>query len=138
MLSDYSAQTLPILLALLPELTALVTVQDDVFEMRLTTPAGWVFWLSSDDADYLTVGLADYHCHFGNFAGTTPEQDAAAAAAFIEALQAGELVVVEQYRGEEMVGSWVQAATDALPSNTASDTPFQGSKERFEVKSWNT
>ena len=137
MLSDYSAQTLPILLALLPELTDLVMVKDYVFEMTLTTPAGWVFWLSSDDADYLTVGLADYHCHFGNFAGTTPEQDAAAAA-FIESLQAGEMVVVEQYRGEEILGSWVQAATDAIPSSTASDAPFQGSAERFEVKSWNT
>jgi len=104
MLSDYSAQTLPILLALLPELTDLVTVKDDVFEMTHTTPAGWVFWLSSDDANYLTVGLADYHYYFGNFAGTTPEQDAAAAA-FIESLQAGELVIVEQYRGEEMVSS---------------------------------
>ena len=137
MLSAYSAQTLRILLALLPELAGLVTIKGDVFEVTLTTPAGWMFWLGSDDVDYLTVGLANYHCHFGNFAGTTPEQDAADAAAFIKSLRAGELVVVEQYRADELVSAWAQSTTVANPSSSASNTQFQGAADRFEVKSWN-
>jgi hypothetical protein len=136
MLSAYSAQTLPLLLTLLPELAGLVTVHDDVFEVTLTTPAGWQFWLSSDEVDYLSVGLAGYHGHFGNLVGTTPEQDAADAAAFIT-LQVGALVVVEHYRAEELVGCWVQAATEAIPARTASAPPFAGAKERVEVNSWN-
>jgi hypothetical protein len=139
MLSAYSAETLPILLALLPELGEWVTLKNDVFQVTFTTPSGEDFWLSSEDDDRLTVGLADYHCHFGYYEGNTPGQDAADAAAFVKSLQQGELVVVEQYRAEELVSSWVQDATDAVPPDAVeSAIPYQWLKEKFVVRKWNT
>jgi hypothetical protein len=138
MLSAYSAETLPILLALLPELKEWVTLKDDVFQVTFTTPSGEDFWLSSEDDDRLTVGLADYHCHFGHYEGSTPGQDAADAAAFVKSLQQGELVVVEQYRTENLVSSWVQDVTDAVPPDTVeSAIPYQRLKEKFVVRKWN-
>jgi len=139
MLSPYSSQALKSLLTLLPEFAEAVTLKEEVFQFTFTTPAGWMFWLSSEEEDCLTVGLAEYHCHFGNYAGTTAEQDAVAAATFIKALREGELVVVVQHRGEQYVGSWVQAATDAVPVGTGeSATPFSRLKETFQVKMWTT
>ncbi|RZK22059.1 MAG: hypothetical protein EOO63_18510, partial [Hymenobacter sp.] len=91
---------------MLSELAGLVTGQDDVFEGTLTTPAGGRFWLRSDEVDYLRVGLAGYHGHFGNFVGITPEQDAADAAAFSKSLQGGALVVGAYYRAAESGGCW--------------------------------
>lgn len=70
MLSPYSSQTLAILVKLLPDLAGLVSERDEVFQVELLTPTGWEFWLSSEEEDYLTVGFAEYHCHFGNFQGT--------------------------------------------------------------------
>ena len=68
--------------------------REEVLQVELLTPAGWGFWLSSEEEDYLTVGFAEYHCHFSNFQGTTAEEDAINAAAFIRALHKGEVVLV--------------------------------------------
>jgi hypothetical protein len=112
MLSPYSSQTLAILLELLPDLAGLVSERGEVFQMELLTPAGWEFWLSSEEEDYLTVGFAEYHCHFGNFHGTTPEEDATAAAAFIRALRQGEVVLAVWYQGDTYAGSSIMEAAE--------------------------
>ena len=62
---------------------------EEVLQVELLTPAGWGFWLSSEQEDYLTVGFAEYHCHFSNFQGTTAEKDAINTAAFIRVLHKG-------------------------------------------------
>lgn len=130
MLSPYSSQTLAILLNLLPELADLVSERDEVFQVELFTPGGWEFWLSSEEEDYLTVGFAEYHCHFGNFQGTTPEEDAVAAAVFIRALRQGEVVLAVWYQGSNYAESSIIDATEKP------QTLLWGSNLTVQVKKW--
>jgi hypothetical protein len=112
MLSPYSSQALAVLLALLPNLSDLVSERGEIFQIEMITPAGWEFWLSSEEEEQLTVGFAEYHCHFGNFAGGTAKGDATEAATFIQSLQRGELALAVWYRDEEYVGSAVIEAEE--------------------------
>jgi hypothetical protein len=130
MLSPYSSQTLVILLELLPDLAGLVTERDELFEVELITPAGWEFWLSSDEEDQLTVGFADYHCHFGNYQGATAEIDATEAAAFIRALRNGEVVLAVVYRGNTYAESSIIEATETP------QTLLWGRDLTIQVKKW--
>jgi hypothetical protein len=130
MLSSYSSQTLDILLKLLPDLVDLVSEQGEVFQVELLTPAGWEFWLSSEEEDYLTVGFAEYHCHFGNFQGTTPEEDATDAAIFIRALRKGEVVLAVWYQGSNYAESSIIDATENP------QTLLWGSNLTVRVKKW--
>lgn len=130
MLSSYSSQALAILLKLLPDLVGLVSERGEVFQVELLTPAGWEFWLSSEEEDYLTVGFAEYHCHFGNFQGTTPEEDATAAALFIRALRQGEVVLAVWYQGSTYAESSIIDATEKP------QTLLWGSNLTVQVKKW--
>ena len=136
MLSLYSSRAKAALLALLPDLGQLLTEKNGAFEIATKTPAGWDFWVSSED-EQLTVGFAEYHCHFGNFLGTTPENAAAEASKLINALRTGELVLAVQYRGGEYISSWLCLATDAsLIVFPTSEKPFLNLKETLQVRKW--
>ena len=130
MLSPYSSEALTVLLDLLPDFTDLVTEQDEIFRIDFITPAGWEFWLDSDD-EQLTLGLAEYHCHFGSFAGSTAEKDATEAAGLIQALRTGKEVLAVWYQGNDYAGSSIIEA-DEEP------TPFLSGKIlTVQIKKWN-
>lgn len=103
MLSPYSAQSLSFLLERLPDLRPFVREQGDWFEMNIVSPSGWDFWVSSAERE-ITVGLAEYHTHFGWHEGN-PADDAADAAEFIHSLRTGQLVLALWYQGDKYVSS---------------------------------
>jgi hypothetical protein len=129
MLSPYSSKALAVFLSLCPDFVDLVTIEGELFKISFITPAGWEFWLDSDD-EQVTVGLAEYHCHFGNFAGSTAEEDATEAASLIRELRSEKLVLAVWYRGDEYAGSAIIEADEA-------PTPFlSGSNQTFQIKKW--
>ncbi len=130
MLSAYCSQVLPVLLQQLPDFADLVVEKGEGFQVSFLTPAGWEFWLGTEDDDYLTVGLAEYRCHFGVYAGTTPAEDAVAAAAFIRALQQGEVVIAVWSAGQEYRGSYPVPPTEQPQQVTS------GPKQTLTLKRW--
>ena len=112
MLTSYASQALAVLQKLLPDLASLAVEQDDIFQISLITPAGWEFWLYSDEKDQLTVKFAEYRCQFGNYQGTTAEIDATNAAEFIQEIRNGEMVLAVWYRGDEYAWSSFIVATE--------------------------
>lgn len=130
MLSTYSSETLALLLKAFPEFSELVVEQDEVFQIETTTPAGWDFWLSSEEEERLTVGFAEYHCHFGGYQGDTPEADATQAVSFIKALRSEELVLAVWYKGEEYTGS------DIIERNEKPQQVVSGQNQTVKMKKW--
>jgi hypothetical protein len=129
MLSTYSARALALLLAALPDLQGSVTEQDDYIVIKTTSPAGWPFAIYSDD-EQLTVEFAEYHCHFGNFAGSTVEKDVASAVAFVKELRQGELVLATWYLGEEYMGSY------PLPPSEEPEPVVSGPNQVVNIRTW--
>ncbi|GGF25319.1 hypothetical protein [Hymenobacter cavernae] len=129
MLSDYSSKALAQLLASLPDLQGLFTEREDYFVIDTTSPAGWPFWVDSDD-EQITVGFAEYHCHCGGFAGSTVEADVAEAVDFIQALRTGQLVLAVSFRGEEYAGSY-PLPPDEQPRNFAT-----GANTSLKIRRW--
>ena len=130
MLSTYSAKSLAILVDLLPDIANLATEKGEVFQVTLTTPSGWDFWLSSEEEEQLTVGFAEYHCHFGGYSGDTPEADATEAASFIKSLHNGDL----------MLAVWYQ---DGKYAHSQLVEPYQkpqilmsGQEQTLQIKKW--
>lgn len=103
MLTAYSSKSLGVLLALLPDLESYVTIEGAYFMISVVSPAGWELWVSSEEEE-ITVGLAEYHAHFGWHEGD-PTDDATDAADFIRALRSGELVLAMWFEGAEYAGS---------------------------------
>jgi hypothetical protein len=129
MLSDYSSQALALLLDSLPDLQGLAKERNDYFVIEAVTPAGWTFWLDSDD-ERLTVGFAEYHCHFGGFAGSKVEADVAAAIEFIQSLRTGKLVLAVSFRGGQYAGSY-PLPPDERPQNLAT-----GENTTLKIRKW--
>lgn len=130
MLSAYSARCLAVLSDLLPEMAAVATEKGEEFEIKLTTPAGWDFWLSSEEEERLTVGFDEYHCHFGGFSEDTPEKDAAEAAFFVQKLRNNELLLVVWYQNGNYVGSQPIEPHDK-PQPLESEL-----QQTFQIKKW--
>lgn len=116
MLTPYAAQALQTLRHLLPDLAALAVEQQDYFTIDTAAPSGQVLWLSAAN-DELTVGFAEHHTHFGWHQGD-PQEDAAAAAAYVQGLRGGRLIVVARYEGERFVVSMTQEVGQPVPSLT--------------------
>ncbi|TFZ68302.1 hypothetical protein E4631_04740 [Hymenobacter sp. UV11] len=133
MLSSYSTQSLDFLLEILPDLQPFVTEQEYWFEIKMVSPSGWDFWVSSANTE-ITVGFAEYHTHFGWHEGD-PTDDATDAAGFIRSLRTGQLMLSVWYRGEEYVGSRpIESIQEAQPK-----TWFQRwwrRKQRLQIKKW--
>jgi hypothetical protein len=133
MLSPYSAQSLDFLLEILPDLRPFVTEQEDWFEIKMVSPSGWDFWVSSAENE-VTVGFAEYHTHFGWHEGD-PADDGTDAAGFIRSLRTGQLMLAVWYQGEEYVSSWpIESLQEAQPKNW-----FQRwwrRKQRLQIKKW--
>ncbi|GAA3923136.1 hypothetical protein [Hymenobacter algoricola] len=111
MLSTYSSQSLAVLLKQLPDLVSLVRIEGEEFQIEQLAPSGWNLWVSSEEEDRLTVGFAEYHCHFGGFQNDTPEA-AAAAANCIQELRTGKLVVAVWYEGDKYAQSNMSESTE--------------------------
>ena len=130
MLTPYSSQALAVLLQYFPDWSTLVTQQEGTFQVAFTTPAGWNFWLGSDEEEQLTVGLAEFHTHFGGYSESSAEADAKEAALFVQALQRQELVLAVWYDGEQYLESAV------LPANEEPQVLRFGHNQRVQVKQW--
>ncbi|MBH8558027.1 hypothetical protein [Hymenobacter negativus] len=133
MLSSYSSQSLDFLLEILPDLRPFVTEQEDCFEIKMISPSGWEFWVSSAENE-ITVGFAEYHTHFGWHEGD-PSDDGTDAAGFIRSLRTGQLMLAVWYQGDKYVSSWpVESIQEAQPK-----TWFQRwwrKNQRLQTKKW--
>ncbi|WP_133272622.1 hypothetical protein [Hymenobacter radiodurans] len=133
MLSPYSAQSLKPLFEILPDLRPFVTEQTDWFEIKMVSPSGWDFWVSSAGNE-ITVGFAEYHTHFGWHEGD-PTDDGTDAAEFIRSLRTGHLVLAVWYRGEEYAGSRpVESLQEAQPKTWCQR--WWRRKQRLQIKGW--
>lgn len=129
MLSEYSSQALALLIDALPDLQGLATTKEEYFIIESASPSGHHFGLYSDD-EQITVEFAEYHCHFGTFAGTTVEEDVAEAISLIQSLRVGSLVLVAWYKGEEYMGSYL------MPPNERPEQVVSGPNQVFKIRKW--
>lgn len=132
MLDSYSAQALTALQQLLPDLAAQAKQEAYYFIINVVSPSGLELWFSSSGNE-LTVGFAEHHCHFGWHEGD-PQEDAEAAAAYVQKLRAGQLEIAAWYEGEQFVSSVTREA-----GHTQSLTWFQRwwrRKQHLVLRRW--
>ncbi|RSK46802.1 hypothetical protein [Hymenobacter rigui] len=97
MLSSYSTQTLSALLEAFPDFRDSVNLQGDYFSIKLNSPSGLPFIISSEN-DELTVYFSEHHCHFTSVdeqgsVGGYPLDDAEDAIDYIRKLISGEVAL---------------------------------------------
>jgi hypothetical protein len=118
----------------MPELANLVKEQEEAFMIEMITPAGWDFWISSAGEE-ITVGFAEYHCHFGWHEGTNPEEDATQAVGFIRSFQLGNLVLAAWYERGVYASGCPMEATRELPVQTWFQR-WRRRKQTLQIKKW--